>query len=238
MVLVRSTWDYQQHQAEFVDSLKRIDASSAVLENPLALMLWNIDKRYLKMLESKGIAIVPTRWHDSYQPNMLEQAFNAFGSNEIVVKPTISANADDTYRIEKCQAADVDAQLADVFRQKGLMIQPFLSAILSPGEYSLFYFDGVYSHAILKTPKQDDFRVQEEHGGRLAAIQPTQAMHELAAQTLAALPTPALYARIDLIATDTGMAVMEVEVIEPSLYFNMDPDSPQRFVDIFCRKYR
>lgn len=237
VVIVRSPWDYQQDAAAFLACLKRIDASKATLENSYSLMSWNLEKTYLQDLASKGVPIVPTLWLDHYQPDMIEQAFAMFQSTEVIVKPVVSANADFTYRIEPAKANSVLAELREVFADRALMLQPFLPAIVSPGEYSLFYFDHDYSHAILKTPKTEDFRVQEEHGGSLLSVTPTDEMYAVAESTLAALPHRSLYARIDLIETGSGLAVMEVELIEPSLYFNMDDTAAQRFTDVFCRKY-
>lgn len=237
VVIVRSPWDYQQAPEDFLDCLERIDASSAALENSYSLMKWNLEKTYLRDLAAHGVPTVPTLWLAQYDATMLDQAFEKFGSEEIIVKPVVSANADFTYRISAQQTDVVQEELAGVFAERPLMLQPFLPAILSPGEYSLFYFGDEYSHAILKTPKQSDFRVQEEHGGQLLSITPSPSMFDVAEKTLGALPEKALYSRIDLIDTGTGFAVMEVELIEPSLYFNMDDTAAQRFVDVFCRKY-
>ena len=237
VVIVRSPWDYQEAPEEFLACLAGIEASSAVLQNNYSLMKWNLAKTYLKDLSEAGVPIVPTTWYDKYDASMLEVGFNTFATDTIICKPVVSANADFTYRIERQQAAHLKDELERVFANRALMIQPFLPAILSPGEYSLFFFDHQYSHAILKTPKAQDFRVQEEHGGQLAAIEPTPEMLDIANQTLAALPSRSLYARVDLIDTGDGFAIMEVELIEPSLYFNMDPKSAQRFVDVFAAKY-
>jgi len=237
VVIVRSTWDYQQHCEAFVARLRQIEASSASLENPLNVMLWNIDKVYLKDLAQQQVPVVPTLWQDSYTSNALNQAFAHFDCDTLIAKPTISANADDTFRIERSQKEHFESVLAECFADREYMLQPFLPAVLEPGEVSLFYFANNYSHAILKTPKANDFRVQEEHGGQLTSISPSEDMFAVAERTLNALPDDTLYARIDLIDTDQGLCVMEVELIEPSLYFNMDSQSAQRFVDAFCQKY-
>ncbi len=116
------------------------------------------------------------------------------------------------------------------------MLQAFEKTILDVGEYSLFYFDGEYSHSINKLPASGDFRVQEEYGGQLQSIEPTDAMRALAQRTLNALPENALYARIDMLDTATGLAIIEVELIEPSLYFNMDEESPKRFAQAIAKR--
>ncbi|MFT5282880.1 MAG: glutathione synthase/RimK-type ligase-like ATP-grasp enzyme [Yoonia sp.] len=121
-------------------------------------------------------------------------------------------------------------------KNRQIMLQAFEKTILDVGEYSLFYFDGEYSHSINKLPASGDFRVQEEHGGQLQSIEPTDAMRALAQRTLNALPENALYARIDMLDTATGLAIIEVELIEPSLYFNMDEESPKRFAQAIAKR--
>ena len=233
VVVVRSTWDYQQDAKDFVSCLQRIDASRAVLANSMQLLLWNIDKGYLKDIAGQGINIVPTRWHNIFDLDDVADAFEYFAVGEIVLKPTISANADHTYRLNREQLLTQGKALQKVFSQRPFMVQPFLPAVVDEGEYSLFYFNGHYSHCILKKPKTDDFRVQEEHGGQLTAVQPSDEMLTQARHTMASMPDDALYARIDLLRCGDEFAVMEIELIEPSLYFNMDEHAAQCFADAF-----
>lgn len=233
-VVIRSPWDYQQDVGRFMTVLERIDASSARLENPLSLVRWNIDKTYLRELEEQGILIVPTLWGQKLEENKLNDAFEELDSREIVIKPTISANADDTYRITANVDTSILNEVGSIFSEKTYMIQPFMERIVTEGEFSLFYFGGQYSHSILKTPEPHDFRVQEEHGGRLSTINPEPGLLRRARQTMECIHPQPLYARIDFVRiTDNDFALMELELIEPSLYFNMDPESPERFARIF-----
>ena len=111
-----------------------------------------------------------------------------------------------------------------------------MQTIVDEGEFSLFYFNNTYSHAILKTPSQGDFRVQEEHGGQLQKIEPDAALTEQAEKTLSAIDKELLYARLDFVRTSSGYALMEAELIEPSLYFNLDADSAERFARAIVEK--
>lgn len=236
VVVVRSTWDYQQYVDQFIAVLQSIEKSHAALENPYSVMQWNIDKRYLRDI-SATVPIVPTRWYDTFDTAKVANCFEFFAVNEIIIKPTVSANSDDTFRLNQAAFKRSREHLTQLFNNRSFMVQPFLNSILEEGEYSLFYFSGNYSHAILKRPAQGDFRVQEEHGGHLFAHSPTPDMLQCAQQALAAIPGECLYARIDLIRVEEHWAVMELELIEPSLYFNLDEASPQRFVDAFVAKY-
>lgn len=237
VVIVRSTWDYQQHLDEFIQCLERIEESKAILQNPFELMKWNISKLYLRDLSERGVPVLPSLWQDSYSFLEVMKAFSHFNTDKIVIKPLVSANADDTFCLNEQTLNKNDSRLSSIFGDKGFMLQAFEPAIVDPGEYSLFYFDEKFSHAILKTPKVGDFRVQEEHGGQLKAINATEAMLNLAKQTLLELPQVPFYARIDMLQTQRGFELIEVELIEPSLYFNMDNQSAQRFAKLMNDKY-
>ncbi len=232
-VIVRSTWDYQQHPEAFLSALKEIERSSARLENPLSLQHWNLHKTYLKDMQAQGLSVVPTLWLTGFEQSRIEAQFAQWETDYLIIKPTLSANADDTFKLSASQLKVKSDALISLFENRGLMVQPFLDVITTEGEYSLFYFDSMYSHAILKRPATGDFRVQEEHGGALATVQPSPDMLKTAEQALNAMPDSSLYARVDLIRFNNEWAVMELELIEPSLYFTLDAQSPQRFVEAF-----
>ena len=230
-VIVRSTWDYQQHADAFMQCLECIEQSKAVLLNSLALMQWNIEKYYLRDLAEKQVPIVETCWHEDYSDAAIDSAFLHFDCDTIVIKPVLSANADDTFKLHRNTWRDQAARLSEIFNQRKFMIQPFLDSVVEEGEYSLFYFSGRYSHAIKKVPQKGDFRVQEEHGGSLFSVNADAVQRAVAEQALDAMPQNALYARVDLVRQSDQWAIMELELIEPSLYFNLDSESPKRFVE-------
>lgn len=233
VVIVRSTWDYQKSPKEFLQVLEEIN-SQTQLENKLEIIKWNMDKTYLRDLEIKGIKIVPSIWRDKFNSYEVSSFFDALKTNEIIIKPTISANADNTFRINKINLDSYISILDTTFKNGRFVVQPFIKNIITEGEYSLFYFGGEYSHTILKTPKQNDFRVQEEHGGKLQLIQPEEEMKKEAEKILNVIEQDLLYARIDFVRTDKNdFALMELELIEPSLYFNMDSKSPDMFAQVF-----
>ena len=230
VVVVRSPWDYQDDPDAFLDVLAAIDASAARLENPLAVMRWNLRKTYLRDLEAAGVPIVPTRWAEGLAADALGAAFDAWGSAEVVAKPVVSANADGTFRL----APDAEAWGAamSALADRACMIQPFVPSVVAEGEWSVFAFGGAVSHAILKTPAAGDFRVQEEHGGVIRGVEPGADLLALTEAALAAVPhpTPLLYARVDAVGlTDGTLAIIELELIEPSLYFPFADGSAERF---------
>ena len=233
VVLIRSTWDYQSDPALFIKVLQRIQRSSAQLENALALVQWNVNKSYLKDVQAAGFTIVPTLWPDTLEAGRLDDYFAQLQCSEIVLKPLISANADNTFRLSAEQAQQRYPELRDAFCGRPLMLQPFMPAIIREGEFSLFFFGGEYSHTVLKKPAAGDFRVQEEHGGILKKVEPEPELLTLATTLNQWLHPAPLYSRLDFVRSQNGFAIMEIELIEPSLYFNLDADSPERFARAF-----
>ena len=229
-VVIRTTWDYHLDVDAFLRALEAIDASGTRLANPLPLVRWNARKTYLRDLSSRGLPIVPTLWSASPTAGGILRLCDEFGADEIVIKPVISATAYDTYRIGRRHGLDAAAEIAAVFSGRAYMAQPFIASIVNEGELSLFYFGGAYSHAVRKTPKPEDFRVQEEHGGLIMPADPPEDLIALGRRCLAALDHPTLYARVDLVRLPAGgYALMELELVEPSLYFRMDPGAAGRF---------
>lgn len=233
-VLIRSPWDYQKAPEDFLNVLNQIDASDAVLENSLELVEWNIDKTYLRDLEQQGVEIVPSLWFDHFSDSIYPSVFDDLNTDEIIIKPTVSANADNTFRISYSNYLDVKKELESVFKNRSFLIQPFMENIIKEGEFSVFFFGDTYSHTILKTPKPQDFRVQEEHGGRLKKVKPEDHLIKTARYMRNMIQPKPLYTRADYVRTsENTFALMEVELIEPSLYFNMDKKSPVRFAEVF-----
>jgi hypothetical protein len=229
-VVIRSTWDYQKQPELFLKTLEEIETAGTALFNPLEICRWNMDKHYLRDLQRKGVSIIPTIWQPSMKLADFDRWQRDLNSDRLVVKPTIGANADDTFVLSPDKPEELD-QAARIFNAKPLMIQPFVSSIQTRGEYSLFYFGGEYSHAINKLPKTGDFRVQEEHGGQISSIEPSAQLKAQGQRVLDQLGETLLYARIDFVIWQDYPALIEVELIEPSLYFAYSADSSQRFAD-------
>lgn len=230
-VIIRTTWDYQNHLEAFLQVLKQIE-SQTLLANPFEIAKWNADKIYLNDLQEKGAKIVPTIWVNSgFSLSQLQQWFKQLESDEIVIKPRVSATAQNTFWLKHSKEDQEDIEnLKKIFENRPFMVQPFMKAIVDEGEYSLFYFNGEYSHAILKTPKTQDFRVQEEHGGIIQAIKPTSDLLKAGEEILKYISRTLLYARVDFVRTENNkFALMELELIEPSLYLRNCENAPHFF---------
>ena len=235
IVVIRSTWDYHRDLESFLSVLERVAAASRLV-NPLELVRRNVRKTYLRDLAAVGIATVPTWWRRGLDPDELKRSIAEWGVSEIVVKPVVSASAGDTFRIRRDEAEETGRSIEDLFRGRDVMLQPFVETIVEEGEYSLFYFEGGYSHAVLKTPKERDFRVQEEHGASIIACEPTDTMRDSAADVMQRIDPVPLYARVDLVRVGDRFALMELELVEPALYFRTALGSAERFADAIERR--
>lgn len=229
-VVIRSTWDYHLKPATFGAWLDRLEALDVPLWNPAQVVRANQDKSYLRELAVRGVSVVPTEWVARETKAVLADVLAARSWPEAVVKPTVSAGA---YRTSKVKAGDPGAQAAldDVLAHSDAMIQPYLPEIASEGEWSFIFMGGEFSHAVLKTPQLGDFRVQEDHGGRTQRVEP---LPELLAQARAALVAgsrPCLYARVDGVRRDGELLVVELELIEPSLYLAHAPGAARRLAE-------
>jgi glutathione synthase/RimK-type ligase-like ATP-grasp enzyme len=230
-VVIRSTYDYIQAPDAFLAALEQIERSGTPLFNDAGIVRWNVRKSYLRDLADRGVPVVPTVFRDRLRPGELPGLLQAVSADEVVVKPVVGANADGAWRLDVRTMDEQSAGIEAFYADRALMAQPFVPAVLSEGEFSLFYFNGAHSHTILKTPAAADFRVQEEHGGRIRAVRADTELLDAGRAALNAVGSVPLYARADLVRANDGGGfwLMELELIEPSLYLRTDPGAPERF---------
>lgn len=231
LVVIRSTWDYQHHPEKFLAVLEAIEHSGVRLENSSEIVRGNMAKTYLRELAGHGIEIVPTFWRDRLHAGELLPLFNELRSEEGVIKPVMSSNAEGVWRVKRSNVDALATEIEAYFASRPLMLQAFERGITEEGEYSMIYLNGTHSHSILKKPKQGDFRVQEEHGSEIIPVVPEPALLAAGNAAIAAVGQRLLYARADLVRSDDVFRVMELELVEPALYFRTDPAAPDRFAE-------
>lgn len=239
-VVLRSTWDYHRRVQEFRDWLDLLEGNRVPLWNPVPLARWNLDKRYLRDLAGRGVPTVPTLWLEPGSMPDLPAVLDAHGWPEAVLKPVVAATAYRTCRIARHAPAAQQTQLRDaveeVLADGPAMLQPLLPQIRAEGEWSLIFFAGEFSHAVLKKPTEGDFRVQEEFGGTSAAATPPPALPVAARSILDRIAGPWLYARVDGVRSEKGgFLLMELEMLEPLLFLSLEASAPARFADAILR---
>jgi glutathione synthase/RimK-type ligase-like ATP-grasp enzyme len=218
-------WGYHLTPADWAAFLDDCETKGIPLINPAPLLRWNSDKAYLFDLEVAGVPIVPTLATDALDTAALMTAADAFSTSELIVKPAQSAGSDRTYRLHARDA--IPADVADA----PMLIQPMMPGI-ADGEMSLLYFGGQFSHAIVKRAKAGDFRVQPQFGGTVSTVTPPPAAMAIAAAALIVCPVTPAYARVDLVPDGDGFALMELELIEPSLFLEHAPDGGAGLVSV------
>ncbi len=191
--------------------------------NSPATVRWNARKTYLFDLAAAGVPVVPTR--HIVDGNLNAGVFEEFSARRLVVKPAVGASSYGTRVVDTQESQPV----------KDVLVQPYVEEIAS-GEWSLVVFDGLFAHSVLKRPREGDFRVQAELGGRIAQAPAPPDLRSLAERVVKFVqPTPA-YARVDVVVTANGPLLMELELIEPELFLNLVPDSASLFCDAIERR--
>lgn len=231
----RTTWDYYERAAEFRDWLARIETATTLF-NPPDVVRWSLDKHYLADLDRQRVSIVETAYLEKGCGTTLAEVLDRNGWNAAVVKPCISATARETYRFDRGDVGEVEPVVARLLESEAMMVQPFQESIPEEGEDSLIFLDGWYSHAVRKVAKPGDFRVQDDHGGTVHAYQPTGEQIALGEEALAAVSSRPVYARVDMVRDNHGrQAIMELELIEPELFFRFHPPAAEALAAAIAR---
>ena len=229
-VLVRSCWDYHHRLEEFLAWVSRLERAGVPVWNPPAVLRWNSHKGYLRDLAARGVSIVPTRWLERGAQADLAGLLRDAAWRDAVVKPAVSASAHGTWRTSGETASADQRRLDELLRAGDVMVQPFVREVVEPGEWSIVFLGGRFSHAVLKRPGAGagDYRVQWEFGGSAAAMAPPDTLLADAEAVMAAVPGDPAYARVDGVERDGRLILMELELIEPHLFLAWDAGATGR----------
>ncbi len=260
LVVVRSTWDYAQRRAEFLEWARRVDVATA-LANPFPVLSWNTDKHYLRDLDAAGVPVVPTMWLEPsrhFTSQALHTRFPALG--EFVIKPAVSAGSIDTGRYTAVDAGSRGLAIQHARRllaaQRTVMVQRYLPSVDTVGERAHVFIAGEYSHSVLKGAMLDGPDVGIEgvyREERMSPLEPSEREVQFSADVVRAarasfartadgvdlVPDPLLYARVDVVTDDAGEPVlMELELVEPSLFLGLVDGALDRFADALVARVR
>jgi glutathione synthase/RimK-type ligase-like ATP-grasp enzyme len=235
--VLRNPWDYTTRLADFLAFVDDVAAMNH-LENPAGVVHDNTNKRYLRRLADAGVPTVPTAWCErGTDADFATVKASLPPAAGYVLKPIVGAGSRDTIKVPAADDDGANAFLRRVLSVEGVMVQPFLPRIRD-GEVSLILLDGVFSHAVIKTPRAGDFRSQPEFGSIVTAHWPTAREREIADAALAAAgASDLLFARVDLVTgLDDAPAVIEVELTEPSLYLGWSDGAADRLADAIIQR--
>lgn len=224
-VLFRTTWDYFDNFPMFSKWLNSV-SKVTTLYNSEAIIRWNLDKHYLQDLKTKGVHIAETLFVEKGDQRTLEDLYKETGWTETVLKPCVSGAARHTYKLNTENRANHQGIYETLIANEAMMLQPFQKNIVTEGEISMMVFNGKFRHAILKKAKAGDFRVQDDFGGSVHNYQPSEDEIEFAEHVVRACKELPLYARVDIFKdNDNRMALAELELVEPELWFRHHPDA-------------
>ncbi len=214
--------------------MKRVSAATKTI-NPIETIYWNIDKFYLRDLEQKGVRIPPTLFIERGDSRTLQEILLPESWGEVIIKPAVSGAARHTYRICRKDITSYEEIFHQLIANERMLVQEFQSNIVSRGEVSFVVFGGKFSHAILKTAKAGDFRVQEDFGGTIVDYVPTEKEIAMAENAVSVCdPTP-IYARVDVFWDNRDqLSLGEIELIEPELWFRKNKLAAQLCANAIC----
>lgn len=228
--IIRTCWDYHHRLDDFLAALEGHREAGVPVYNSPEIVRWNSRKTYLKEL---GSAAIETIWAERADATAIARAFDALDAAEIVVKPQVGAGSRETVRLKRNAWSESDLIEAP---REAAMIQPFLKAIETEGERSLFWFGGEYSHAIQKIPNAGDWLANIPGRTHFRTDAPPKEAMETAEAARARAPKDLLYVRIDLVLGDDGRwRVIEIEAIEPYLFLDFAPEGAAAFVRAISR---
>ena len=228
-VVLRSTWDYHHRVAEFHAWINQLETAGARLWNPPQVLRWNTDKRYLATVSHPHLSPPPTTILERGAPVDLDELLDKRRWDEAVMKPAISADGFSTERTSRQRAKADQPTLDAMLARADVVVQQFVPAIRTNGEISMMFFAGTFSHAVSKRPQAGEFRVQERLGGRITRTDPPLPLVGHAQALLDAHAPGCLYARVDAVVAAARFVLMEIELVEPSLYLEHHPPAAAAF---------
>lgn len=225
-VIIQSTWDCHLYPAAFLAWARCVHARTPLF-NPMRLIEWNLSKSYLRRLEREGVDVTPTLWVEPGRSVDLRRELHARGWTRFVIKPAISAGANETYVHDLTTLSEAQAALDRLCVAGEVMVQPYQSAFETEGERSYVFFENELSHVIRRPPTLES---AERSFVEPYAIDPIEHELRLARQALAAIDDVPLYARVDVATNNDGIVrLQEIELIEPSLFTSLSPGAQKRY---------
>jgi glutathione synthase/RimK-type ligase-like ATP-grasp enzyme len=229
LAILKSPWDYFDKIELFYGWLHKMETMGLPLLNPYQIVRWNSDKHYLADIEAKGFRITPTLFLEKGQTPDLNSYFDTYACSNIVIKPCVSGGAKHTFAITREEIARTASMLQPLLQQESFMVQPFLPQIQQEGEWSFLFFNGKFSHSLLKKARSGDFRVQHYLGGTIHTDQAPAHILQEATAYVEAFAGNCLYARVDGLIIHNHFVLMELELIEPFLFLFTHPDSYENY---------
>ncbi|TVQ78107.1 MAG: hypothetical protein EA369_07580 [Bradymonadales bacterium] len=236
-VLFRTTWGYPKKLKAFKNLLKSLSKSGLDVWNSPNQIRWNLKKDYLLKLEGLGYPVIPSKLLRREELRNISDILSKLEYESFVIKPLVGSSALGCHRLELGDSLELLTQELQNSNCDHWLLQEFQETLITEGELSLVFFENEFSHAALKRPGQDDYRVQEELGGKVEITPcPSEALR-VAKKILNGLEEEPLYARVDLVRKNKGYLLMELELIEPDLFLRLHKPSVAQFSSSLLKRF-
>ncbi len=234
-VIFKTTWDYFDRFEEFSKWLDDVSKKTKLI-NRIETIRWNVDKHYLLDLNKKGVNVPNTIFIEQGDTREFAEIYLNSGWKDSILKPVVSGGGRHTYKINKDNAAEHETIYRELIKNEAMMLQEFQYSVLDEGEKTFMVFGGKYSHAVLKKAKAGDFRVQDDYGGSVHEYIASKEEVEFAEWVVSLCNPIPVYGRVDAIKDNEGkLAVSELELIEPEMWFRMKPGSAEIYAEEVLR---
>jgi glutathione synthase/RimK-type ligase-like ATP-grasp enzyme len=229
VVMLRSIWDYHLKYARFLQWLGQLEAAGTRVINDTNVVRWNADKHYMLDLERRGVRITPTRAVKSRDHSSLADIMRETGWQHAVIKPTVSSTGYETWFVGAPCSEHDESRFTLQRQHMDVLVQEFAEGVRD-GEMSFVFLGGEYSHAVLKRAAGAEFRIHVEHGGTVETYTPRQEQVAWARDVMEKVHEPWTYARVDAVADAEGLLLMELELLDPELFFKYEPSAAQQLI--------
>jgi hypothetical protein len=225
LAILKSPWDYFDKIQVFYQWLTNLEKLQVRLLNPYSIVRWNSDKHYLDDIARAGLPVIASQFIEKGHSPELVSYFEILQTEKLIVKPCISGGAKHTFPVTFNNVNEKTNLLHELLQHESFIVQPFMPQIQSQGEWSFIFFNGMFSHSLLKKAKPGDFRVQHYLGGSIHTPYPPSYLLETASAYIDKFASNCLYARVDGVEKDNQFLLMELELIEPFLFLFTNPES-------------
>lgn len=235
LAIIKSPWDYFDLIEDFYAWLAQLESKNVRLLNPIDIVKWNADKHYLNDIQKAGLRITPSIFLTKGDKINLNEYFEKFKTEKIIVKPVVSGGSKNTFKVTAANADEINEKLKSLIEIEDFIIQPFLTEIEEEGELSFLFFNGKFSHALLKKAAKGDFRVQATFGGTVHPQNPNQELIETVQKYVDQFAKGCLYARVDGAIVNDEFVLMELELIEPFLFLETGEKALENYYEALIR---
>ena len=230
VLIFRNTWDYYEKQIEFDLWLEKIEKLGIKTLNSISIINQNKHKFYLQDFEKQGIKILPTIFINKTE-NLNLSSIIPNHWKKAVIKPAYSGGSYQTELFNIEDINQINQQYISIASEKELLLQEFMPEIKTLGETSFIFFNKKFSHAVNKQAVNGDFRIQQQFGGIYTLIEVNLEIINKVQKIVNTFSENLLYCRVDGIIIDNELHLMEVECLEPDLYFNLAEGSIEKFIE-------